>query len=363
MSGRVAPALAVERLDVLFGTTPGVNSGLRNISVAVGGGERLAVLGPSGVGKTTLLRALAGVAPVAAGRIAVRGADVTALPPERRDMVYLHQTPVLFEHLSVAENVAFPLRVRRVSNDAVRERVTAALAAVRLAGLEHRAPHMLSGGQRHRVALARALVARPAVLLLDEPLSALDPTLRDEVREAIADVHDAADALDHAPAMVLVTHDVDDAGLLADRVAVLLAGRIAQLAAPATLFASPATLGVAHLLGTYQTLPALVRADGAVDCALGTIASHAVLEPGAAAVVAFRRDALTVRSVASEPCAVAARVVGIRHRAHGASVVLRLESAPGTPMLEAELRGAVAPGVGELCGVALERRAALVFPA
>lgn len=363
MSGRVDPVLAVERLDVRFGTMSSTTGGLRDIKVAVGARERLAVLGPSGVGKTTLLRALAGLVPVAAGRVMVRGADVTALPPERRDMVYLHQTPVLFEHLSVGENVAFSLRVRHVSNDAVRERVAAALAAVRLPGLEGRAPHMLSGGQRHRVTLARALIARPAVLLLDEPLSALDPTLRDEVREAIADVHAAAESLDRAPAMVLVTHDVDDAGLLADRVAVLLDGRIAQFAPPATLFARPATLGVARLLGTYQTLPARVRADGAVDCALGTLANDTGVCAGAAAVVAFRRDALTVRPTPHEPRAVAARVVGVRHRAHAASVMLRLESAPEAPVLEATLHGALAPGVGELCGVALDARVALVFPA
>ncbi|NUR33501.1 MAG: ABC transporter ATP-binding protein [Gemmatimonadaceae bacterium] len=341
----------------------GATGGLRDISFTVGGGEQLAVLGPSGVGKTTLLRALAGLAPVTSGRVVVRGTEVTTLPPERRDVVYLHQTPVLFEHLSVAENVAFPLRVRRVANDVVRERVTGALAAVRLPGLGHRAPHMLSGGQRHRVALARALVARPAVLLLDEPLSALDPALRDEVREAIADVHAAAESLDRAPAMVLVTHDVDDAGLLADRVAVLLKGGIAQLAPPAALFARPATLGVARLLGTYQTIPGRVRAGGAVECALGTIPNDAAMPIGAPVVVAFRRDALTVRAALNEPCAVTARVVGIRHRAHAASVVLRLESAPDAPVLEAALHGAVTPGVGELCGVALDRHSALVFPA
>lgn len=351
---RDGAALVVERLAVPFG----VGAGLTDVCFGIAAGARLAIVGPSGVGKTTLLRAVAGLAPTTAGRILVAGRDVTSIAPERRDVVYLHQTPVLFEHLSVGENVAFPLRIRRLPDDAVRSRVAAALAAVQLDGLERRAPHALSGGQRHRVALARAMAARPAALLLDEPLAALDPALRDEVRAAILDAQVGSGA-----AMALVTHDFDDAGVLADEVAVLLDGGIAQRGRPAELFAHPASLAVARLLGVYQTLQGRVRGDGGVECALGTVPLATSLPEGAAAIVAFRAEALRVVTSGGGPCTARARIVAVRHRPHGASLVLRLESAPEAPTLEAPAEPFVAPAPGTLVGVVLDPRGTRVFPA
>ena len=347
-------ALLLDRVSVPFGA----GAGLMDISFSVARGQRLAIVGPSGVGKTTLLRAIAGLSPATTGRIVVNGRDVTALRAEQRDVVYLHQAPVLFEHLTVGENVAFPLRIRRVADSDVHTRVAAALAAVRLDGLDRRAPHALSGGQRHRVALARAIAARPAVLLLDEPLSALDPSLRDEVRAAIV-----AAQVESGAAIVFVTHDFDDAGVLADEVAVLLGGTIAQRATPETLFAHPASLGVAQLLGVYQTLPGRVRSGGAVECAFGMVAAEAALPEGAHAIVAFRSAALHVVASHDEARGVLAVVESVRHRAHGASLELRLGHSPHGPTVEVPSEPFVTSPPGSAVRVALDPRGVRVFPA
>ncbi len=355
---RVAPtatggSLVVERLAVPFG----LGTGLTGVSLHVPAGARIAIVGPSGVGKTTLLRGIAGLAPTTAGRVLVADRDVTTLRPERRGVVYLHQTPVLFEHLSVGENVAFPLRVRRTPDDEVRARVSDALDVVQLAGFERRAPHALSGGQRHRVALARAITGRPTALLLDEPLSALDPALRDDVRSAIVAAQEESSVT-----LVLVTHDLDDAGLLADQIAVLLDGTIVQHATPGELFAHPASLAVARLLGVYQTLPGYVRAAGIVECALGVIPVDPTFPAGVAAVVAFRAEALRVMASEGTPCIPQARVVGVRHRSHGATLMLRLEAAPQIPPVEAPLEPFAMAAEGSRVGVLLDPRGVRVFP-
>jgi ABC-type Fe3+/spermidine/putrescine transport system ATPase subunit len=352
-------AIVLEGLHIPFGATRGI----AGLSLSVARGERMAIVGPSGVGKTTLLRAIAGLARVDAGRVSIAGRDVTALPPERRDAVYLHQTPVLFAHLSVGENVAFPLRVRGQRADMVWRRVGEALAAVQLGGFERRTPQSLSGGQRHRVALARAIAARPAALLLDEPLAALDPSLREDVRVAIG----AAQA-EHEPAMIIVTHDLDDAGLLADRIAVLLDGHLAQIATPAGLFARPATLGVARFLGIFQELPGLVRPDGTVECASGVLQAPAGLAAGNRVTVVFRAESLRVAALENgggmTGAGVRAEVVGMRHRARGATMALRLREAPNGTLVEAS----IGPhdrrwASGDEVSITLDGNGAIVFPA
>ncbi len=309
-----ASALDLRALAVSFGASAAAG-GLRDIALTVAAGERVAIVGPSGAGKTTLLRAIAGLAPITSGALLVDGTDVTALPPERRRCAYLHQSPVLFPHLDVFENVAFPLRVRQVPREAVRVRVHALLASLQLDGLERRSTDALSGGQRHRVALARALAADPRVLLLDEPLAALDPTLRDEVREMLG----ALPRVD-SPAFLLVTHDFDDAALLADRVLVLLDGAIAQDATPAELFARPASLSVARFLGVANRLPAVIR-GGNVRSPLGD--SLATAFANGAGLSATSPETAAVR-----PCTIVAAADALRLTTDG----------PGVPGLVTSLR-------------------------
>ena len=350
-----------------FGDAPG----LRPISLEVAAGERVAVLGASGAGKTTLLRAVAGLAPLRAGRVhvAVAGGplrDVTALPPERRDAVYLHQTPTPFAHLSVFENVAFPLRIRRVGPSELARRVREALALVQLDAFAARMPHTLSGGQRHRVALARAVVARPAVLLLDEPLAALDPSLRDEVRAAIVRAQEDAGA-----ALVLVTHDLDDAGLLADRIAVLAERRLLQVAPPTELFARPASLAVARFLGVGAEVAGALDAAGMFHSACGTWRAadgHVPALPWTGrAVAVVRPDAARLTDLGACGTASGAGVVrAIRHRARQTTVVVRMETRrdrDGTPPeVEVAVSPRETPTVGTAVRVAIDPRAVVVFP-
>lgn len=339
-------ALRLEEVVVRFGA----GEGLRPVSLEVAEGERVVIVGPSGAGKTTLLRAIAGLAPVAGGRVLVAGREVGSLPPERRDAVYLHQTPVLFPHLDVWENVAFALRVRRVAAAEVRRRVEHALEAVQMADLGRRRTHALSGGQRHRVALARAIVARPTALLLDEPLSALDPTLRDEVRRAIVALQE-----EYRPALVLVTHDLDEAGLLGDRIGVLLDRRIAQLDSPARLFARPSSLEVARFLGFPNEVPGEMGEDGRFRCALGVLPLSGPASAPGPAVAVFRPEAVLLRPD-GEGCG---RVLGVRHRARHATAVVGLAGLE----LEAPADSLAPPAPGDSVAVRLDASRVLVFPA
>lgn len=310
-SAQPPAALELRDLVVPFGEA----SGLEPVSFAVGAGERLVLAGPSGVGKTSLLRAIAGLGSASAGQVLVRGADVGALPPERRDVAYLHQSPLLFPHLTVGGNVAFPLEVRGVPVAEVRARTAAALRAVRLEEFGRRMPATLSGGQRHRVALARSMVARPAVLLLDEPLAALDPVLRDEVRESLL-------ALQHeyGPALVVVTHELEEASLLGDRIGVLLDRRLVQLAPPAELFARPTSLAVARFLGFPNELRGRVTNGRLVAEPFALPAPPGI--PRGEAVAVFGADALKLD--ASDVAGVPARVVSLRHRLRASSVVVEV---------------------------------------
>ncbi|MGI9041554.1 MAG: ABC transporter ATP-binding protein [Gemmatimonadales bacterium] len=322
-----APALRLEGLALRFGEAPG----LRGIDLAVSPGERLVLLGASGAGKTTLLRAVAGLAPVEAGRITIGGRDVTALPAESRDAVYLHQTPLLFPHLSVFENVAFPLRIRGLGEPGVRASVAGLLESVRLDDLAERRPHTLSGGQKHRAALARAMAARPAVLLLDEPLTALDPSLRDEVRTTLLSLQ-----AHYRPALVIVTHDLEDAAALGDRIGILLDGTLAQLDPPEVLFRRPASLAVARFLGISNLVPGSVDA-GRFLSVLGCLPAGERL-PAGPAVAAFGPEALHADTCGS----LRGTVRRIHHRAHGATIrvaVGELELEASAPLGASPNRG------------------------
>ena len=262
-------------LDGLSRTYPGASRpAVANLSLEVRAGELLALLGPSGAGKSTALRLIAGLEPPDAGRVLLRDAagatrDLTPLPPERRNVGLVFQHHALFPHLSAAENVAFGLRARGVRPRERDARAADALAAVGLAGAGPRRATSLSGGEQQRVALARALVVEPDVLLLDEPLANLDAALRGDTRALVRQ------ALARRPvAAVLVTHDRDDAFAVADRVAVLAAGRLLQVGAPEALYARPTSRTVAEALGRATFLPAAADGD-AVAVTVGDVTQRA----------------------------------------------------------------------------------------
>ncbi|MBA3318634.1 MAG: ABC transporter ATP-binding protein [Gemmatimonadales bacterium] len=338
-----APALEVRGLSVPFGDAPG----LRDIGFTLDPGERLVLLGASGAGKTTLLRAIAGLAPLAAGRLTVGGQDVTARPAESRDAVYLHQTPLLFPHLSIFENVAFPLRIRGYQDSEIRASVAELLESVRLDGLAGRRPHTLSGGQKHRAALARAMAARPAVLLLDEPLAALDPSLRDEVRATLLSLQ-----AHYRPALVIVTHDLEDAAVLGDRIGILLGGTLAQLDQPDRLFQRPASLAVARFLGLPNLVAGSVAA-GQFQSALGLIPVEAE-SPSGPATAAFGTDALR-----PEPCGSLQGIVrSVQYGPRGAT--LRVDVA-GIELEVVTGAGAI-PHPGDELSLGLERDRVTILP-
>lgn len=332
----MTPALEVRGLDVPFGDGPG----LSGVEFSVEAGGRLGIVGPSGAGKTSLLRALAGSGRITAGSIRVHGEEVSHLPAARRGAVLLSQRPLLFPHLSVFENVAFPLRVRGVRGRALGVRVDRALEAVRLGDLASRAPVALSGGQAHRVALARAVVSRPRVLLLDEPLSSLDPALREDVRRSMMEVQ-----AEFGPAMLLVTHDLGEAGRSAEELAVLLDGRIAQMGVPARVFRSPDTLAVARFLGLPNELPgvrgpdALVVAgwpqdggpspvgpgDGERACP-GRAPAASGSGGGKAVRIVFGFDAVTLTTAGR---GIPAEVVEVHHAPRGVTAEVRVLAGPG----------------------------------
>jgi len=220
-----------------------------NVVLDVYDGEFLTLLGPSGSGKTTVLRMIAGFEKPDAGTIELAGTDVTRMPPYARDVNTVFQDYALFPHMSVMENIEYGLRVKKVATPERVERARQALADVRLEGYGDRAPSALSGGQRQRVALARALVNRPRVLLLDEPLGALDLKLREQMQVELKEIQ-----RDVGITFVFVTHDQDEALTMSDRIAVFNEGRIEQIGTPLEVYEHPATMFVAGFVGTSNLM-------------------------------------------------------------------------------------------------------------
>ena len=249
----VPHALEAEGLTKRYG----VAAALDGVSLRVGRGRFMTLLGPSGSGKTTLLMTIAGFVQPDAGRLLLDGAPIHHLPPERRDFGMVFQGYALFPHLSVAENVAFPLRVRRTGRAEVTERVRQALDLVQLGAMAARLPRQLSGGQQQRVALARALVFRPNLLLLDETLSALDKNLRVAMQDELRSLHQRIGLT-----FIYVTHDQGEALSLSDEVAILNRGRLVQSGTPAELYDRPASRFVAGFLGRSNFWPGRVEQAG-----------------------------------------------------------------------------------------------------
>jgi ABC-type Fe3+/spermidine/putrescine transport system ATPase subunit len=239
------PCIEIRRVTKKFGDFVAVDA----ITLTIARGEFFSLLGPSGCGKTTLLRMLAGFEHPSDGSLLIDGREMAGVPPYQRPVNLVFQHYALFPHLSVADNIAFGLRYQNVPRSERRARVAEAMAMVRLSGLEHRRPDQLSGGQRQRVALARALALRPRVLLLDEPLGALDQKLRKEMQVELKGLQKQLGIT-----FVFVTHDQEEALTMSDRLAVMNVGRVEQADAATTVFERPATRFVATFLGASNVV-------------------------------------------------------------------------------------------------------------
>ena len=257
--------LAIEGVTHRYGK--GHEAALEGIDLEIAEEELVTLLGPSGCGKTTLLRVIAGFIRPTRGRVQLDGQDVTRMPPHKRPVNMVFQRPTLFPHLDVAGNVAFGLRIAGLDRAETERRVTESLSLVRLDGYERRRAHELSGGQMQRVALARALVNRPKVLLLDEPLSALDLKIRLEMEAELRRVHRETGAT-----FVYVTHDQREALALSDRIVVFDQGHVEQVGTPSEIYRAPASPFAARFVGDANVLPVDVTdgAGGEVDVVVGS---------------------------------------------------------------------------------------------
>ena len=267
------------------------------VSLAIEAGEFFTLLGPSGCGKTTLLRMIAGFDVPDGGRILLNGEDLASRPPEARPVRTVFQNYALFPHMTVEGNVAFPLKMAKTAAADMRGKVAEALDDVRLAGFGKRFPHELSGGQKQRVAIARALVTHPSVLLLDEPLAALDAKLREEMQIELINLQKEVGIT-----FVYVTHDQTEALALSHRIAVMSHGHVEQLDAPSRIYSFPKTRFVADFIGTCNLLvgPVTANASDLVTVAvpdLGTVkvAAASEIAPGAEGAVALRPEKITLQ--------------------------------------------------------------------
>jgi spermidine/putrescine ABC transporter ATP-binding subunit len=279
-----------------------------DVSFEVPAGALLTLLGPSGCGKTTILRAIAGFVAPEAGRIEVGGADITGLPPERRQTAMLFQSYALFPHMTVAQNVAFGLKMRRLRRPEIARRVEAALALVRLEEFATRYPAELSGGQQQRAALARALVTEPQLLLLDEPFGALDQNLREAMQVELRKLQQRLGIT-----TILVTHDQQEALILSDLIAVMNAGRIEQLAPPIEVYDHPATRFVAGFMGAANLITGTLKGRDAtgflLDLGAGMLRLPGVPPTAAGEVtIAVRPEAIGLDAVIGDETGLVGRI-------------------------------------------------------
>jgi ABC-type Fe3+/spermidine/putrescine transport system ATPase subunit len=337
--------IAIEAVSRSFGSVAAVCG----ISLAIADSEFFTLLGPSGCGKTTLLRMIAGFTELDAGQISIGEKRIDTLPPHRRNIGMVFQNYAIFPNLTVAGNVAYGLKARKIAGAEIAERIAGALALVRLQGLGERWPHQLSGGQLQRVAIARALVISPEVLLLDEPLSNLDARLRVDMRGEIRELQQRLKIT-----TVYVTHDQEEALAVSDRIAVMQAGRIEQLGGPEDIYRKPASLFVAQFMGTTNILRGIVRArqGDTVHVQVGPfdlLAAGLDAREGEAVSLCLRPEALRIANASDAEAATSARIEVTVRKAEfiGALVRLEAELADGTPLKIAALddpRANASPG-------------------
>ncbi|MGE4250957.1 MAG: ABC transporter ATP-binding protein [Parvibaculaceae bacterium] len=337
------PIIEIDHVSRIFG---GKLVAVDDVTLAVAEGEFITLLGPSGCGKTTLLRMLAGFERPDRGAIRLDGHDVTQLPPYKRDVNMVFQDYALFPHLTIAKNVAFGLERLRLDRADIVRKVEETLQLVGLADKADRMPHQLSGGQRQRVALARAIVRRPRVLLLDEPLSALDANLREAMQVELKHLHRKLGLT-----FIMVTHDQTEALVMSDRIVVMHKGRVAQAGTPADLYDRPASTYVANFVGTSNLLKGIVAGASRTEITV----DHAGLRfhcpplrtvtPGQHVIIGIRPEKLRMaaarKGAGSEPnvidCEVEERLF------HGNGIRLRCLLSSGEPLLcDQQLTGAAA---------------------
>ncbi|GAB1583498.1 MULTISPECIES: ABC transporter ATP-binding protein [Phyllobacteriaceae] len=282
--------LALEQVNKFYGELAAV----RDVNLSVAKGEFVSLLGPSGCGKTTTLQMIAGLVEPTGGRIALDGRDITREKPNRRGLGVVFQSYALFPHMTVAQNVAFGLEMRKIPRAERDRRVGEILELVHLGGMAERYPRQLSGGQRQRVAIARALVIEPPVLLLDEPLSNLDAKLREEMQFELRRIQRSV-----GTTTIMVTHDQAEALSISDRVVVMEAGRMTQVDAPYRLYEKPATAFISSFVGRMNRLEGIwwpAGASGAVEVAGAMLASEtADIQPGAAVTASIRPEKLFLK--------------------------------------------------------------------
>jgi ABC-type Fe3+/spermidine/putrescine transport system ATPase subunit len=283
--------LSLIDLAIAYGGKPVVE----NLSLEVAEGELVSLLGPSGAGKTSILKAVAGLLAPRAGDIRIDGRSVLGLPPEERQAVMVFQKPLLFPFMNVGQNIGFGLRMQGVPADEAAARIRAIMALTQLDGLEKRRVHEISGGQQQRVALARALVLKPAILLLDEPLSSLDANLRQQMRDLIQDIQ-----AETRLTTLFVTHDQAEALMISHRIGLLLGGRLRQAGTPQDLFHRPADREVAAFFGGANFLEGRIR-NGVFECELGAFPAAGASANGGRLTAAIRPEDVRVAADADFP--------------------------------------------------------------
>ena len=376
MTALVAPAVSsaavgpsrgevqLHELSKRYATVPAV----RDLSLHVQAGEFLAVLGPSGCGKSTTLRVLAGLEAPDSGTVWMSGLDVTGVPAHRRDVHTVFQSYALFPHLSVSDNIAFPLRQRGVGSSELRRRVGEALELVHLAGAGQMSVTSLSGGQQQRVALARAIVDRPAVLLLDEPLSALDRSLRQAMQVELRLVQQELGVT-----TILVTHDHEEALSLADRILVMDCGRAEQVGSAEEVYDCPESLVVARFVGEQNEFSGTGDGRSHVD-ANGVVLRAAGPAPTGSAVALVRPEHVRVEPVADPDTGLpdakhrlAGQVNCVAGVVRGASIAgistaVLVECADDTVLARVPRDGRAAPRVGDVVVCSWDPTNVLLFP-